>query len=205
MGAFPLESIGRTSDTLGRIRVELGFIGAHADIGGGYPEGENQLSQVALSWMVGQAQIAGVAMRVEDIKTPAGSAVLHDQSNAMRFGDPRTAPETFELWGFTYGVAGNVTYGTEDRLVRGGFGAGSQRRPVFDLPVAPGGNRSMLNADTHQFITYTPRPANIEEDRRATNDIDAVRNLYNRTGTVNIQGYMSWLRNHGYVFAGLGE
>jgi hypothetical protein len=27
----------------------------------------------------------------------------------------------------------------------------------------------------------------------------------NRTGTVDITGYLSWLRGHGYFFAGTGE
>ncbi len=204
-GGFPLESIGRSNNTPGQQRIEMGFIGAHADIGGGYSAGENQLSQVALAWMVAQAQIAGVAMNTRRIEIPTGNVVIHDQSNLLRFGDPRTAPGTFEVEGFTGGLLGTESYQTEDRLVHGGFGSGSQRRPVFDLPVQPGGNRSMLNADTHQFITYTPRPQNILNDTRITEDIDEIRNLQNRTGTVEMQSYMSWLRQHGYVFAGLGE
>jgi RHS repeat-associated protein len=45
-----------------RTRLELGFIGAHADIGGGYAEGD--LSDVAFLWMVKNAKDAGV--RIND-------------------------------------------------------------------------------------------------------------------------------------------
>ena len=44
-------------------RVELGFIGAHADIGGGYSEGD--LSDVALMWMVQRALGADVKIDLE--------------------------------------------------------------------------------------------------------------------------------------------
>ena len=42
-------------------------------------------------------------------------------------------------------------------------------------------------------------------DTCRTNDIAEVRNLNNETGTVNMQAYMSWLRGHGYAFAGLNQ
>lgn len=189
-----------SSSQPGQVRIERGFIGAHADIGGGYAAGENGLSTVALSWMVGQAQIAGVTMNqppAVDMNNP----VVHDQSNMIRFGDPRTAPATFEVGGFTYGLLGNATYNTEDRQVRGGMGGGTQRTQTFG-PAEAGGNRSMTNAETHQFITYEPRPDNIQTDTRNSNDIAAIRDLRNGTGRVDMQGYMSWLRQHGYVFAG---
>ncbi len=50
---FPGEAVGRG--------VQRGFVGAHADIGGGYGTGD--LSDVALNWMVEQAKASGVAMR----------------------------------------------------------------------------------------------------------------------------------------------
>jgi hypothetical protein len=199
-GGFPLESIGASFSRPGQVRIERGFIGAHADIGGGYGANENGLSTVALSWMVGQAQIAGVAMqqpRAVDMNNP----VVHDQSNMIRFGDPRTAPTAFETEGFTNGLLGYPSYDTEDRVVQGAPSGTTQRNMGFG-PAEAGGNRSMTNADTHRFITYNPRPTNILEDRRNTYSIPAIANSGNRTGTVDMQGYMSWLRSNGYVFAG---
>lgn len=65
-------------------RMEKGFIGAHADIGGGYSEGD--LSDVALMWMVKRAEAAGVLMSTKysqqnqfDIVT---RPVIHDSKDA---------------------------------------------------------------------------------------------------------------------------
>ncbi len=62
-GGFPLESIGASSGIPGHVRIEKGFVGAHADIGGGYPDAEQGLSLVALGWMVGTGRDAGVKMK----------------------------------------------------------------------------------------------------------------------------------------------
>ena len=193
-GGFPLESIGASSNTPGRVRIERGFIGAHADIGGGYGANENGLASVALSWMVAQAQVAGVNMDTQDISIDMSNPVIHDQSNALRVGNPLTTPN-FQA----PGAVGTKTYAVEDRQVNGGMGGGTQRTQTFGAPE-PGGNRSMTNADTHPFINYTRR--NTANDTRRTTDIPEIRNLQNRTGTVDMQSYMSWLRQHGYVFTG---
>ena len=195
-GGFPLESIGASSKTPGSIRVEHGFIGAHADIGGGYAAGENGLSTVALSWIVAQAQLAGVKMNVQAIKMDMNDPVVHDQSNVLRGGNPLTMPATFQTPGSYFGTN---TYAVEDRLVAGGLGGGTQRTQTFG-PAEPGGNRSMRNGDTHQFINYTAR--NTVNSTQKTNDFAAVVALQNRTGRVNMQNYLSWLRQHGYGFAG---
>ena len=126
--------------------------------------------------------------------------IIHDQSNALRFGNPLTAP-AFQTPGYVYGTN---RYVVEDRVVNGGQGGGRQRTQTFGAAEA-GGNRSLTNAETHGFINYTARPADIATDTRRTQDIQAVVDLRNRTGTVNIQAYTSWLRQHGYAFAGVGE
>jgi hypothetical protein len=58
---FPLQSISGSS---GGARIEAGFLGAHADIGGGYNNPmetyKGDLSDVALIWMARQAEQAGV-------------------------------------------------------------------------------------------------------------------------------------------------
>ncbi|MDP2198847.1 MAG: RHS repeat-associated core domain-containing protein, partial [Sulfurimicrobium sp.] len=207
-GGFPLQSIGASSNAVGRVRIERGFIGAHADIGGGYGANENGLSTVALSWMVWQAQIAGVRMNTGQISIDMNNPVVHDQSNLIRFGDPRTAPATFQIDGLLWGTN---TRALEDRQVLGGLGGGTQRTQTFGTPEA-GGNRSMTNADTHQFIAYADRrPANIGQDSRPTNEIPGLQGVpgnlepSNATGTVDMQAYMSWLRSNGYVFAGAAQ
>jgi hypothetical protein len=168
-GGFPLQSIGASSNQQGQVRIERGFIGAHADIGGGYAESESALSRVALLWMVGQAQLAQVNINLAELPSiPVGSAVLHDQSNMLRFGDPRRAPATTEVQGFTFGLLGNVTYPTEDRLVRGGLGGGTQRTQTFG-PSEAGGNRSMTNADKPTRQVHRPLSTTKTQNR----DIDS--------------------------------
>jgi hypothetical protein len=80
---FPLQSIRGSS---GGTRIELGFIGAHADIGGGYYDTQEKykgdLSDVALMWMVEQAQKAGVKFTyIDDEFRQVSTPVVHDQRN----------------------------------------------------------------------------------------------------------------------------
>lgn len=207
-GGFQLESIGPSTNQVGRVRIERGFIGAHADIGGGYGD-DDGLSTVALHWMVAQAQIAGVAMDLKQLRpVDMSTPLIHDQSNVIRFGDPRGAPQEFEVIDPDRPRLTTRTYRPEDRPVVGGLGGGTQRTQTFD-DAETGGNRSMVNAETHQFITYLPRrPHNVEALIVPTNDIGGLQGVpgnntpSNATGTVNMQDYLHWLREHGYVFAG---
>jgi RHS repeat-associated protein len=85
-GAFPLESVmrGPVSTVTEQTLVERGFIGAHADIGGGFRGQENGVPLVALNWMVQQARDAGVKMR--DAETRIRSTVIHDKSDILLTG-----------------------------------------------------------------------------------------------------------------------
>jgi RHS repeat-associated protein len=207
-GGFQLESIGASTNQVGQVRIERGFIGAHADIGGGYGDNDG-LSTVALNWMVAQAQIAGVAMDLKQLRPiDMGNPLIHDQSNVIRFGDPRGAPQEFQV--IEAGRPRQVIrpYPLEDRPVAGGLGGGTQRTQTFARPEA-GGHRSMVNAETHQFISYLPRrPDNVETFTVPTNSIEGLqgvpmnRTASNATGTVDMVRYLNWLREHGYAFAG---
>ncbi|MDG3064637.1 DUF6531 domain-containing protein [Thauera mechernichensis] len=179
-GGFPLQSIGASSTAPGQIRIERGFIGAHADIGGGYPDNEQGLSLVALNWMVQQAKNAGVTMKAVD-PIPMNDVVLHDQSNVIRVGDPRIlAPKEVR-----HGDMSWTDYVfAEDREVRGATSGTSQRTMGFD-------NGGMVHADTLSYITWLPRE--VEQLGKGT-ALDP-RKLGNVTGTVDMQGYLEWLRD----------
>ncbi|CAH1747316.1 conserved exported protein of unknown function [Thauera humireducens] len=192
-GGFPLESIGASRYTPGQVRIERGFIGAHADIGGGYEEGENQLSFVALNWMVEQAQKAGVNMRPPDADSsiPMANPIIHDQSNTLRIGDPRDTPTVSREV-----QQGDMTFieterlRAEDREVRGAVGGTTQRDMGF-TDFGPD-DRSLTTGETHDFIAYTERPV-------TGNPSDTWNALTgNRTGLVDIAAYMGWLCQHGY-------
>ena len=192
-GGFPLESIGASSYTPGQTRIERGFIGAHADIGGGYEEGENQLSFVALNWMVEQAQKAWVNIRPPDADSsiPMANPIIHDQSNTLRIGDPRETPTVSRAV-----RQGDMTFieterlRAEDREVRGSVDGTTQRNMGF-TDFGPD-DRSLTTSETHDFIAYTERPI-------TGNPSDTWNALTgNQTGRVNIAAYMDWLCKHGY-------
>ncbi|MGQ5490379.1 RHS repeat-associated core domain-containing protein [Thauera sp. ZXT1-4] len=182
-GGFPLESIGASSNTPGRIRIERGFVGAHADIGGSYPDDEQGLSLVALNWMVEQASFAGVSMKTID-PIPSHNVVLHDQSNVIQAGNPQnTVPRKL--------IGGDLAWidyvFPEDREVRGATSGNRQRNMGFD-------NGSMTHADTHEVITWQPR----DVGELGTGSALDPRELGNLTGTVNMQAYLQWLCTHDY-------
>jgi hypothetical protein len=183
-GGFPLESIGANGSAAGATRIELGFLGSHSDIGGGFAD--NELSKVALAWMLEQATKAGVKMAESPI-TITASAVLHDKSNNIQSGKPK---ETC-----------TVCTGGEDRTVNRAASGDKQRNMGFGS-----GTNSMTYADTQDatanFITYRDRST---LERYTTADVDAgtPRSLIdqiktNVTGTVNIDGYVAWLKLNGY-------
>ncbi|MEO6276508.1 hypothetical protein [Roseateles sp.] len=109
-------------------------------------------------------------------------------------GDP-TVTTRITVPGTVYGTN---TYNVEDRTVRGAASGTTQRNMGFGAPL-PSGNRSMVNADTHAFIHYAARPTGATVDPA---QLPAWIRNGNRTGTVDMQGYLSWLRSHGYAFAG---
>lgn len=145
----------------------------------------NGLSLVALSWMVAQARAAGVNMLSPPSIDASASTPFHDQSNALRIGDPRTSPvvtrTVTDREGFTYTQEEQLI--AEDRQVRKAVSGNTQRTMGF-------GNNSLTTAGTYEFITYNPR---------TVGDYKEVES--NITGTVDLQRYIKWLREHGYCFA----
>lgn len=90
-GAFPGESIMPDMHAAdvenGKTRIERGFIGSHADIGGGFGENDSQLARVALVWMAQQAEMAGIKMAPAP-STIIANPVLHDKSTSILTGAP---------------------------------------------------------------------------------------------------------------------
>lgn len=86
----------------GGSRIEMGFVGSHSDIGGGYGTGD--LSDVALMWMIKQAKDQGIKFRdpfiVESGWTTVTNPILHDKSGNKI--DPGSSPER-EDRDFIYG------------------------------------------------------------------------------------------------------
>ncbi|MFV0371695.1 MAG: hypothetical protein ACK5JI_08705 [Azonexus sp.] len=85
--------------------------------------------------------------------TSISNLILHNQSNALRIGDPRkkvlVTRETV-IEGMTY-TSWEYIY-AEDRKVRGAVSGSTQREMGF-TDFGPD-NKSLTNAETHQFIDY---------------------------------------------------
>lgn len=64
-------------------RVELGFLGAHSDIGGGYGEGD--LSDVALNWMVQHATANGLNVNLNTTEIQVSDPYLHSSEGVFPF------------------------------------------------------------------------------------------------------------------------
>ncbi len=177
-GGFPLESIMGGAVPFGQTRIERGFIGAHADIGGGFGPGDDSaLAKVALAWMVDQAEAAGVKMKPFN-ETILANPVIHDKSDAIRFGSPvaGTPIVNDSTWNSDYDIPATSSPGTgaEDREVRYLNGTKTTQRQMTGT--------GMTYADTEQFITFDPT--------RSRSD--------NVTGTVDMKAYLGWLNANGY-------
>jgi RHS repeat-associated protein len=92
---FPLTSAAQSSNV-----VERAFVGAHADIGGGYLTAQaspgstpGDLSQVVLAWMQWQADAAGLSLSSRAARERINAPIVHDEravfSRKIQNGDRR--------------------------------------------------------------------------------------------------------------------
>ena len=83
---FPLYSLGTTT---GSNQQEVGLVGSHADLGGGYPITDDDnfrpLSDVALQWILWNARAQGVQFSDPNLKQHGDYAYLHDESYIVEF------------------------------------------------------------------------------------------------------------------------
>lgn len=104
---FPLTSARGTQ--VGGNVVERAFVGAHADIGGGYLTREaspgstpGDLSQVALAWMHWQAKAAGVPLGAGPKAAAVTRPIVHDEravfARTVQRGDRRVNQPDGRLW-----------------------------------------------------------------------------------------------------------
>jgi len=178
IGAFPLESIMpgmySTAPEPGVTRIERGFIGSHADIGGGFATNENQLAQVALAWMVQQAKDAGVSMNNLPLTVPP-NPVIHDKSDSIRAGAPSA--------------------NSEDRAIRYGKASlTTQRDMPFEAGMSYLDTQTAVGSNGEKLIDYLPSN---DPSRAAQQGQSFV------TGTVNMKAYLQWLKDKGYELGNL--
>jgi len=212
---FPLESIEPSFADIGfsSNRTERGFVGAHADIGGGYngdttdpltaPNGDRydggDLSDVALNWMVQQAKDAGVTLGQLDNKyLTVRNPIVHDESNVSPYnllgGDDREV---------RYSNAGDAPRNTPQPVFCGI--ATCTPMPMQKTAQIDG----MTTQDSQQFITPinrqpttptpTPNPCNGPNPGACHPIPPSSGPPANNFGTVDMSAYNSWLSsNYGF-------
>jgi RHS repeat-associated protein len=130
-------------------RNELGFVGSHADIGGGYGTGD--LSDVALMWMVQQGKNQGIYFKI-DVITKAGwdtvtSPLLHDKSGNTQ--TPAYAPQL----GDRHVIYGNGTRVWQGKAVIGGHDTAWAKRFVsyYTHECGPDGSPAVGLVDMKKY------------------------------------------------------
>lgn len=79
---------------------QVWFAGNHSDIGGSYPEDESRLSDIALQWMVGEAQSLPHPLQFDKTRLnlfPDHSGLQHCEIRSMRDAYPAWWPEKLKL------------------------------------------------------------------------------------------------------------
>ncbi|MBS0511778.1 MAG: DUF2235 domain-containing protein [Proteobacteria bacterium] len=174
---FPLESAessyaGRGA---GANVVERGFVGAHADIGGGYlVEDGSDLADIALNWMHQQAVAAGVPMKpLRAAQRAITDPVVHDESRVS----PWNAPP---LNGFD-----------DDRKVHYPDQVRKERSADFD---------GINHAESLAYILPYSEPPPLA-DPYQDGITQPMPQLSRRVGLVDINRYSDWLaQNYGLTF-----
>ncbi len=170
---FPLRSIQGAAAPY----IEKGFVGSHSDIGGGYlVKGEQypgDLSDVALMWMVQQAEKAGIEFTtIDDEFRQVTRPVVHDQRNTLALYGNRYATPIYDETRST--VIGNRP--ADERLVKNLDGT-AMTQTQFGLTDPVYG--SLMEG----MIKRAP-----EWERRDGNCV----------GAVDMQSYRAWLeQNYG--------
>jgi hypothetical protein len=134
-------------------RIELGFVGSHSDIGGGYGTGD--LSDATLIWMIQQAKSQGLKFNDRSIAdadwNKITNPILHDKSrnNTHRLGDPPSADDRK----FIYGNGTSVSQAT---AVIGGNNSAWARGLVSYYRSACGksGNEAVGQVDMAKYSTW---------------------------------------------------
>jgi hypothetical protein len=166
---FPLESIndGRSETTSRGWHIERGFVGAHADIGGGYngtkDADKGDLSDVALNWMIDQAEKAG--LKLKDLSAPyktVTNPIIHNQRS---------------IWPFCSSLGGASLIGGQERAVH--YAAGGPATASMSTAQIAG----LTNSASQPFIKWDPD--------KLTDPPCFSQN--SQAGTVNMVEYNNWL------------
>jgi uncharacterized protein (DUF2235 family) len=161
---FPSNSFGQPSpkNPLQDV-MEVLFAGVHSDVGGSYPEKESQLSQIALRWMLGEAEAAGLRIdpaRKEHVLGAGGEYATPDPETVHQHESLHGAWWIAELWPKVVHVPAES--GEWKRRIR--INLGRHRK----FPPNP-----LVHESVEQRLSgtaYPYHPKNLPEQRRIVRD-----------------------------------
>jgi uncharacterized protein (DUF2235 family) len=142
---------------------EAWFAGVHSDVGGGYPESESQLSQIALRWMICEAELAGLTTdqhRKTDILSGKLPSVAPDPNTKNQHESLHGAWWIAEFWPEICSV--KTSQGTWHKSLHVNLG---RRRWIPP--------DSLLHESVEQRLTSASvqyRPSNLPQQRRIIRD-----------------------------------
>lgn len=167
---FPLLSAADASGQLPTNVIEQPFVGAHGDIGGGLvqvsaeKEDTHDLSDVALAWMLGMAERAGLAF---DKPRPDQRAVTDPVLHDMRASSQRVSQRLHEIYGES------LAWPRSDREVRS----------AMDTPL----QRYQGDHENYGSQTRAQTEAFIRRNAGWTDSSEPV------VGIVDMEAYAAWL------------
>ncbi len=159
---FRQNSLGEPSHVKQDIK-EVWFAGVHSDVGGSYPESVSQLSQIALRWMLCEAQLAGLKVdpnRKADILGGKPPLVAPDPDTTNQHESLHGLWWIAELWPKIVHV--RTTQGTWDRAIRMNFG---RRRLIPPDSLVHESVEKRLGKPDLQY-----RPRNLPPQRQVVSD-----------------------------------
>lgn len=146
--------------------MEVWFAGVHSDVGGSYPESESQLSQIALRWMLCEAERAG--LRADSQRK---AAILGGKPPFVA-PDPTTKNQHESLHGWWWlgevwpkVVHIETAHGIWRRSIRVNFGR--RRRIPENALIHESVKQRLANPDLHYLPSNLPQQRRFVEDRCA--------------------------------------
>ncbi len=187
---FPLQSIQGGS---GGTRIEQGFIGAHADIGGGYNDTKEKykgdLSDVALMWMVRQAETAGVKFTyIDDEFRQVTRPILHEQRNNGGAAGVPTSPG-----GIDFGYRNEHVDSFQINLGTGEIIEDVQPASDREVRFPNGGMKTSGNAFGSQAVELEAMIKRAPNWERRTEKFGYTDNC---VGAVDMKKYREWLQKN---------
>ncbi|PYU09162.1 MAG: hypothetical protein DMG29_20310 [Acidobacteria bacterium] len=163
---FRENSIGAPHDPQQDI-LEVWFAGVHSDVGGSYPESESQLSEIALRWMLDEAELAGLKVdpyRKADILGGKPPNVAPDPSTKNQHESLHGLWWIAELWPKVVHV--QTPQGTWKKSIGANFAR--RRRISPDSLVHESVEQRLTSASLAYKPSNLPPQLRIVRDRRAS-------------------------------------